>query len=194
MKMFDKVVSYVDLTQIETSLSEIAASYHNRPIMSIKDVKQRQFEEMETLNRLGGVDLINHALGTNLEDFRYGMPFPNTLPGFKNIDQIAEDYRPVPNTFVENIFEIANIEKGDSYEDYIEKIGSGFDFRDIMGDNDFWESDEGVEILESERGLSLRANTFDDERYLDRLRRFHTMNLNIPGNIRKVLLYNTNKW
>lgn len=139
---------------------------------------------METLNKLGGVDLINTALGTNLKDFRYGMPFPNTLPGFKNIDQIAEDYRPVPNTAVENVFEVVGVQLGDSYEDYLRKIGENWDFRDVMGDGDFWESDEGLGIIREEQEISFNPQVYESEKYLERLRYFHTMNLNIPGNIR----------
>lgn len=163
------------------STEEQAEIYKSRQIKTFHDIPKSDFEEMETLYNLGGVELINKVMGLELEDFRYGLPYPNIDPGFKSIEMLAEEYRPTPKTSVENLFEDLEIELDCSYEIYENRIQEKFNFVNLLGDNEFWNSENGLAILNHEKHLNLPMSFLTDKKYLEKLRGSFELNLNLPG-------------
>lgn len=162
-------------------MDELAHAYQSRTISSFHDIPKSGHQEMETLYELGGVELINKVMHTALEDFRFGLPVPNVNPGFKNIEQLAHEYRPLPNTPVENLMTLLEIEHDCSYEAYEGRLQERFGFAAALGDEHLWESDAGVALLKRELEVSLPIEKLKNEKYMRRLRNHFQLNLNLPG-------------
>jgi hypothetical protein len=169
------------------TINEKAEAYQSRSINSFKDIPKSDFEEMETLYNLGGVELINKVMGLELTDFRYGIPIPNINPGFKGIDKLAEEFRPIPKTPVENLMELLKIENDCSYETYEDRIQEQFNFSKLLGDEDYWNSNEGVELLKNELELNLPISYLHDPKYMKKVRENFELNLSMPGCLGKNL-------
>jgi hypothetical protein len=163
------------------TVDELAEAYKSKSVNTFNDIPKSDFEEMETLYNLGGVELINKVLGLELTDFRYGIPIPNINPGFKSIEKLAEEYRPIPKTSVENIFELLEIENDCSYETFEDRIQQKFNFSKLLGDDTFWNSDDGVTLLKSELELNLPLSYLHDKNYMTSVRECFELNLNMPG-------------
>ena len=163
------------------TLDELAEIYQSKSVNTFNDIPKSDFEEMETLYNIGGVELINKVMGLQLTDFRYGIPIPNINPGFKSIEQLAEEYRPVPKTPVENIFELLEIENDCSYETFEDRIQNKFNFSKLLGDDTYWNSDEGITLLKSELELNLPISYLHDKKYMNTIRESFELNLNMPG-------------
>lgn len=155
--------------------------YRARTIDSLTDVPKSDFEEMESLFNLGGVELINEVMGLELTDFRYGMPVPNINPGFKSIERLAEEYRPIPKTPVENLVALLDVQNDCSYEEYEDKIQGKFNFAKLLGDADFWDSPEGGELLKHELEFNVPVASLKDPKYMETVRGLYELNLNLPG-------------
>lgn len=135
---------------------------------------------------MGGVDLINKVMDTQLEDFRHGLPVPNVNPGFKNIEQLAHEYRPVPKTPVENLMDLLQVELDCSYEAYEDRLQARFGFAEALGDEPFWESNVGLALLKREVEACVPIVALKDEKYMRRLRNHFQLNLNLPGCLGKL--------
>lgn len=167
---------------------QLVEQYKARPVNSFNDISKSTHEEMEVLFELGGVDLINAVMGSSIADFRHGLPVPNTNPGFKSIEQLAQEYRPVPKTPVENLVALLEVERDCSYETYEDRLQERFGFAQLLGDEPFWESDEGVALLTRELQVNVPLPLLKDEEYMERLREKFELNLNLPGCLGRAFL------
>jgi hypothetical protein len=150
-------------------------------VTTLSDIAKSDFEEMETLYKMGGVDLINKVLGLELEDFRYGMPYPNVNPGFKSVEKLAEEYRPIPKTPVENLVSYLELQNESSYEEYEDSLQRKFGFSKLLGDEDFWNSEDGGSLLLKEVHINVPLGQLKNEKYMEMVKSCYELNLNLPG-------------
>lgn len=168
-------------------IEELAKQYKEREIKSLYDVPHSKFEEMEQLHKQGGIELIKAVFPDSpIQDFRYGIPFPNIDPEFRNVEQIAEIYRPIPTTPVENLMEMLQVDKSDSYETFVSKLNSKFKFKELLSDNDYYQTEEGKELISIEIEANLPIAKLKNKKILNFLRSRYRINLNLPGTIGEV--------
>ncbi len=180
--MINQILRYPtkELAKIETGFLQ---TIPKKSPESIFDLNKSKLEDIYNyFLEVGNVGEVNKRFGTNIREFRYGLPLPNIDPEFKSIPMLKEELNPTPLSIVENLYNELALVGDSSWEEYENAIQNRYNFANLLGDTDE-NSPEAIELYELQKGLAIPKAKLENEKFMLQIRQTFSLNFNIPGSV-----------
>jgi hypothetical protein len=156
-------------------------------------VRVKQFEEVKTLKKIGGVYISKYnemlenpdVRPAEFKYFKYGLPMPNLDPEFKSLIEISDEIFPKAMTGTENLFNMLAIgEKTTlSYNEFEDMLVQKFNFEEDMYGEVVTNESVLTEMVSHFKEDIIPASKLKNNEWMDMVRSWRVMNLNMPGTL-----------